>query len=56
MKAEDAQPCSASVSKKTETERWFFIADWCKKQGVSPMDSNNFNRAAREWEKLNQAD
>lgn len=38
---------------KAETERWFFIADWCKKKGISPMNADNFNRAATEWANLN---
>ena len=46
--------CSASsIREKVETKQWFFIADWCKKKGISPMDADNFNRAAMEWEKLN---
>ena len=47
-------PCSASsIREKAETERWFFIADWCEKKGISPMHADNFNRAEMEWAKLN---
>lgn len=46
--------CSASsLREKVETERWFLIADWCKKKGISPWNADNFNRAAMEWAKLN---
>lgn len=44
---------SSSIREKTETDRWFFIADWCKKKGISPFDADNFNRAAMEWAKQN---
>jgi hypothetical protein len=47
-------PCSVSfIREKVDAERWFFIADWCKKKGVSPMNVDNFNRADMEWVKLN---
>jgi hypothetical protein len=47
-------PCPASsIREKAETERWFFIAEWCKKQGISPMLSQNYDRAAMEWAKKN---
>ena len=44
---------SSSIREKVDTERWFFIADWCKKKRISPMHADNFNRAAMEWSKLN---
>lgn len=44
---------ASSIREKVENERWLFIADWCKKKGISPMTADNFNRAAMEWVKLN---
>ncbi len=49
MSADSPSP----ARERADTERWFFIADWCKKKGVSPMVAENFNRAAAEWAKLN---
>lgn len=38
-----------TVGDKVRNERWFFIADWCRKRGVSPMVRENYDRAAAEW-------
>ncbi len=43
---------SSLIRQNAETKRWFFIAEWCKKKGISPMNADNFNRAAMEWAKL----
>lgn len=34
-----------------DTSEWFFVADWCKKNGLSPYDSTNYNKAKEEYRK-----
>lgn len=38
-----------ALREKVNTERWFFIARWCRERGLSPMVAHNYDRAAAEW-------
>lgn len=46
---DDEAETAKSLREKVDTERWFFIADWCRQRGLSPMVSENYDRAAMAW-------
>lgn len=43
------QELRAKLHDKMLTNRWLYIADWCKKRGLSPMVAENYQKAAMAW-------
>ena len=46
---------ASPLRSRIDTERWFFIAEYCKSHGISPMIAANYNKAAFQWAKLHSS-